>query len=572
MVEDDGHNSHHSESLDIGPEGRLGRLFGCNRTAESWGSQGSTLQFCEQSPRYKGKRVGSISFSWESEGAKQPPLVCSPLPANSALPSLRFPRPRWESSASVVDSGGRRGLAAGPDQVDRSDRADAHGRPLPIGAARARDRRTPGSAEETFGTSRRSSWGPVKPLGVRLKRAARSAVTSVLGLRTLFCHRVARSGPDPDRPLISGHGRAGDSPYDRDHTSTRFLPRTGLSATAHMLCLSRRELGPEGRVINTGLTAPRLPNEKAQPHVVAAIVVTYNSAVGSLQQLVAQLGDAVAIVVVADNSDTESTRRVIFAESALIGATYIGGMGNTGIGRAQNAAIDEAVRRGASQILLLDDDSLMDSDTVKALSRSLHEARMSDRCVAAVGPVPIDVRTGDALVFIWRGSRVRSGSVVPTTKGPAAPAFQDVAFLVSSGSMIDPAAFTEIGQFREDYFIDHVDKEWGLRAGLDGWRLLVDRRTVLSHTLGDEAAEGDAKTLRYGHADPDRTYYNVRNSLLLLRDLPLPRRRFLCEAADALYLAGLHYWRSEPAGRRAVAAAIRDAVRNRRGVRQAGAA
>jgi rhamnosyltransferase len=76
---------------------------------------------------------------------------------------------------------------------------------------------------------------------------------------------------------------------------------------------------------------------------------------------------------------------------------------------------------------------------------------------------------------------------------------------------------------RSNYFIDHVDTEWCLRARAAGYRLLVVPEARLHHRLGESVKRlpilGGRKI--FYHA-PLRDYYMFRNTLLMLRDVPMP--------------------------------------------------
>jgi rhamnosyltransferase len=76
---------------------------------------------------------------------------------------------------------------------------------------------------------------------------------------------------------------------------------------------------------------------------------------------------------------------------------------------------------------------------------------------------------------------------------------------------------------RSNYFIDHVDTEWCLRARAAGYRLLVVPEARLHHRLGESVKRlpifGRRKIFYH---TPLRDYYMFRNTLLMLRDVPMP--------------------------------------------------
>jgi rhamnosyltransferase len=62
----------------------------------------------------------------------------------------------------------------------------------------------------------------------------------------------------------------------------------------------------------------------------------------------------------------------------------------------------------------------------------------------------------------------------------------EVAFLVSSGSLLDMRALKEIGLMRDELFISYVDVELCLRAKALGYRIIACCAAVMEHNLGDQ--------------------------------------------------------------------------------------
>lgn len=53
-----------------------------------------------------------------------------------------------------------------------------------------------------------------------------------------------------------------------------------------------------------------------------------------------------------------------------------------------------------------------------------------------------------------------------------------------SGSLLRLAAFEQLGDFRDDFFIDQVDNEFCLCARRNGLRVVQRRDTILLHRMG----------------------------------------------------------------------------------------
>jgi rhamnosyltransferase len=293
-----------------------------------------------------------------------------------------------------------------------------------------------------------------------------------------------------------------------------------------------------------------------------AVLVAYEPDLGHLESTLLRLADAVDITVV-DNSETTQSRLQVanLCDTAGVNLATLGY--NAGIAAAQNLGIDHARSLGYENVMFLDDDSSIEATTVDRLVTALNAVRAADPSVVAVGPRIVDTRSQQTLAFAWIRNHIGLASMPADGVTPV-----DVAFLVSSGSVVALSAFDQHGSFRSDYFIDQVDKEWGLRVGAVGKRMLVLPGEVLTHRLGDDASitRGGSK-ITYSHDSPTRHYYLTRNAILLLRDtrLPLPRRLHLVRLLVDSSVRKILSRRATPGRRRAVLRGWRDGIRNIRG-------
>lgn len=294
---------------------------------------------------------------------------------------------------------------------------------------------------------------------------------------------------------------------------------------------------------------------------VLAVLVTFNPDVAHLRPTLSTIG-AVIDVVVIDNSDEPSARSSVAALCNDEKATYQSLGGNAGIAAAQNAGIARARSRSFEYVLFLDDDSSMDGGAIPRLLEAADQARMDDPSVVGVGPRIVDARSKQTLAYAWIGNHIGLATM-PEAGGPV-----DVAFLVSSGSLISLAAFDTYGPFRADYFIDQVDKEWGLRVGSSGGRMLVISDEILLHSLGDEArVTRGGKRVTFSHDSPVRHYYLTRNAIHMLRDTKLPflRRLHLVRLLVDSSIRKVFSPTAPPERRRAVLKGWSDGIRGVRG-------
>ncbi|QRV02255.1 glycosyltransferase family 2 protein [Arcanobacterium phocisimile] len=240
---------------------------------------------------------------------------------------------------------------------------------------------------------------------------------------------------------------------------------------------------------------------------ISAVVVTYHPQ--DVNELLGNLALQCTEVIVVDNSEVPPEHLIDTCNKTHARLLSLGK--NVGIAAAQNIGIDLALNHGAEAIILFDQDSVPGSSLVLELAHYLADD------VAAVGPTPYD---GDEpLVYTdhtWgpKRPRTRLDSTEPI----------DVSFLLASGCLIRADVLREVGFMPAEYFIDHVDLAWCMRARAYGYRLLAIPTVQLPHSLGDKGIKikGRSKTIHV-HS-PIRNYYLTRNTIEVMRNPDLPLR------------------------------------------------
>ncbi|MFS0706198.1 glycosyltransferase family 2 protein [Cellulomonas sp. 179-A 9B4 NHS] len=278
-------------------------------------------------------------------------------------------------------------------------------------------------------------------------------------------------------------------------------------------------------------------------HVVVAVVVTYRPEPHALHALLTATAPQVDAVVVADNGSTGGTLAAVRDAAAEVGAETLELGTNLGIATAQNRGCDRARALGATHVLLLDQDSVPAPDMVERLLVAATTSTDDGRPVAAVGAVARDDRDGEP-PFVYAARRWGPRRVdLPDVDGARVAA----AFLIASGCLVDVRALDAVGPMRDDFFIDHVDLEWGVRARAAGWQLLAVVGAELRHELGEapRTVPGRGRTVHVQSVV--RNYYMVRNTVLLVRSPLLP----------PAWRAGYLWWLTKYVGYYVVAVAPR---------------
>ncbi len=245
---------------------------------------------------------------------------------------------------------------------------------------------------------------------------------------------------------------------------------------------------------------------------VMAVVVTYRPDLDLLAQVLDSVCPQVDRVLVFDNASTDPGLRQLLVQPRWPNLEAIYSVSNLGVAAAVNRAAAHARGNGYKQLLVLDQDSLLADDMVVHLQHALSAPGAgTGRPVAAVGPVFVDRRTGQAAPF------VRIGPLF-NRKLAVAPGEQvECDFLISSGSLLPLSVLDSVGGMDESLFIDNVDLEWSFRARHQGYRLLGVGNARMVHAIGDRVYPVTlfGRRLSFSLHGPVRLYYMTRNRLLL---------------------------------------------------------
>ncbi|TWR92320.1 glycosyltransferase family 2 protein [Pseudomonas saxonica] len=241
---------------------------------------------------------------------------------------------------------------------------------------------------------------------------------------------------------------------------------------------------------------------------VAAVVVLYKPDLVVLQRLLLSVIDQVKVIYIIDNTpsaDLDDYSSIMSASKIRYHPLY----DNLGIAFAHNKGFELAKINSNTHVLLLDQDSELSEGTVATLLTEERKLIETGIKVAAIGPVFIDDKTGDA-------APVLISTILGTAKAKVDFKSQfpvQSTYIISSGSLIQLETIDAVGGMQEDLFIDWVDIEWGERASLLGYNSYLSPLVSMKHSIGDEFVRllGRKITL---HSD-FRNYFIVRNAIYL---------------------------------------------------------
>lgn len=228
---------------------------------------------------------------------------------------------------------------------------------------------------------------------------------------------------------------------------------------------------------------------------IAACVTLYNSSINCLE-CISTYQNQVLWTYIIDNSTNPDTN-LVKSVKALSNATYVFNGGNKGVAGALNQAAALAITDKFDYLLTMDDDTRM---PVNGLFTMRHFLKT----------YPYTEQVG-----------ILSG--VHTEYNRSKP-FKIVPYTMTSGNLLNLRLYEEVGPFRDDLFIDHVDHEYGLRLTKAGYEVIELPTVYLQHELGERKRSGWGQHTFISHS-PLRTYYIVRNGWVVARQFPDFRSR-----------------------------------------------
>lgn len=212
------------------------------------------------------------------------------------------------------------------------------------------------------------------------------------------------------------------------------------------------------------------------------------------------------VVVAVDNSPAVDTH--LYDRLRESGVDVVVNQNRGGIAGAFNAGIQFLIDRSCNVFFIFDQDSYIPND---------YFDRMLTGCAAVgdprflVGPRIFNLNFKRDLPLFTVGR----WSAQITRINDGAHGLLRCSVIISSGTAISLAAYLELGPFREDLFIDHVDAEYCMRAQSLGVPVCVNADVSLPHELGSPPLHQHWPHVEIFDQSALRHYYAARNSFWL---------------------------------------------------------
>ena len=245
------------------------------------------------------------------------------------------------------------------------------------------------------------------------------------------------------------------------------------------------------------------------------LVVTYNPNFEKLSILIGNLIESGGRVVIVNNGKSFSLEKINLSDNDSIEIFSL--IKNEGIAKAQNIGIERAKILGCEYVVFFDQDSSLDNSFIKNLISDYNYMKNKNYKIAAVGPRFLDENKG----FYFPALKFNSFGLIDKISVENIQEPIEVSFLISSGTLVSVAALEEIGNMKEEFFIDYVDTEWCFRALSKGYKLYMSEKAVMRHSVGDDTI--NLLNFKIPVHSGYRRYYRVRNLFFMWKMPYIPK-------------------------------------------------
>lgn len=251
--------------------------------------------------------------------------------------------------------------------------------------------------------------------------------------------------------------------------------------------------------------------------LVATVVLNYREPDATVRCVESVLSSSLSnlLVIVVDNSSDPTLRdRILSMRDTL----YMDSGQNLGYAGGNNVGIQKALSMGAEFIFVLNNDTIVDQNALRALTSAyqasknnigaiyprVYHTRFPERNPSAGGRIRCDGTTYHVL---------DSGNLPLDNEG----LYGQLDWLPGAALFFPRQVLIDVGFFNPGYFIYFEDVEWSLRARRKGYSLKYCPSAIVFH-------EGE-KAIRKTTSEV-RTYYPLRNHLSTAKNW-MPRFSFL---------------------------------------------
>lgn len=251
--------------------------------------------------------------------------------------------------------------------------------------------------------------------------------------------------------------------------------------------------------------------ERGRPMVkpIALILLNWNTKAHTkncIDSLLKYANPALFDIIVADNGSTDGSLN--YLKELFPQIIYIDNKENLGFAEGNNRAIDYAFQLKYEYSLLLNNDTIIESDIVEALYLFLQ----NNKDVAAVQPAIYYLHDKQKL---WNGElKFNSfwGFTYSKKHLPKIPTI--VEWITGCCFLIRNEVLKEVGKFNTNFFLYYEDVELSFRIRQKGFKLCLLPSEIIFHEAG---VSGQMASNAEGTLNPIIHYYLNRNKIWFIR-------------------------------------------------------
>jgi rhamnosyltransferase len=238
-----------------------------------------------------------------------------------------------------------------------------------------------------------------------------------------------------------------------------------------------------------------LQQTDSTPSGVCAVIVAYHPDQGLEERLKQLLPQVDALIVVDNTPEDRRVSRIKLPQTDAIKLLLIENRENKGVAAALNQGLDQALLWKCGWLLTLDQDT---------------------RCLPGMVSSLLAIDAGASTRPVVIGSNYFDPRNNATKVPPGMDGCIDQKTVITSGTLVNVSFARAIGGFRKDYFIDQIDHEFCLRARSRGGRVVISRKPLMEHSVGEPGGVWLPLIGRLPNHTPQRKYYVARNSLVTI--------------------------------------------------------
>jgi hypothetical protein len=252
---------------------------------------------------------------------------------------------------------------------------------------------------------------------------------------------------------------------------------------------------------------PNIFQESNNIPLVAVIIVhykTFDNLRECLQSLRRSSYPKSSVIIVDNNSGSYDVMRTQFPEATILPSTV-----NLGFAKGNNVGIDVALKKNADYIFLLNDDTVVEEETISTLVKHLQQHPEA----GAIQPLLLQYH--DHSVADSAGQQLLSkGGAEDVKQCDTSLDIQEIFGPCAAAALYRAHIFRQVGMFDESFFLIHEDTDLSMRMRLAGLRSYLVPTAIVFHKRGISGS--------VSRRNPITAFYATRNLFILaLRYWPL---------------------------------------------------